>query len=788
MIKNHLRSFLRNLSRNKGYAFINISGLAVGFAAALLISIYVYQEYNYDRHHNEYEHIYRMSSPTFGFSSTAHVKYLIENTSEIESWVSMLPTPSGTLTIDGDGFVEDDTYYVTRDYFKVFPQELIHGNSRAALADPNSLVITESLSKKVFGNENPVGLRVKLSSSSAPDDYTITGVIKDPPLNSYLKYSILARFSEAAEKNLDDFRNTVSYCFLRTEKPLELEQFQENSNRIFARRQYDLFEKNLSFDQYFEEVKKHQPLIMNIADLHLDSTLLFEASPPGKRLYLQIFMGIALFIIVLAAINYVNLSTAQASKRAKEIGMRKVLGSVRTNLITGLLSESLFLALFSWMIGILLAAFALEFMTSIGFSAFNVDVLAFKPLLLLMLAISILTGLGAGAYPAFFLSGFAPALVLKGNYTSVKGKSFARNVLVVFQFSISLSLAIFSIFISQQLNYGLGKDLGFDREQVMVVDNSKNQLDGSEEAFLNELRALSSVSEASLNRYSMIDQLAITGMLRLDGTEDYVQLYYKYVDANFVPTMGFEVLQGRNFDATIASDTAAIVVNESFAKELGGDAIGKEFNAYFLGERVRVIGVVKDFHFQNFSKQIEPAGFFYRNWGNQFNLRISAARAVNDVEEVWAGFTSEPFEYYFFDQQFNELFNSEKTLGQIITIFTSLSIFIAFLGFAGLISYQLDRRVKEIGIRKVLGASVGQILKMFSTEFSRLAVVSFIIGTPIAWFVTTQWLESFAYRIDIGVTPFLIAGIGGLTLILAIIFLRTNGKARINPAETLRSE
>ncbi|MEQ9402921.1 MAG: FtsX-like permease family protein [Cyclobacteriaceae bacterium] len=790
MIRNHLLSFFRNLSRNKGYAFINISGLAVGFAAAFLISIYVYQEYTYDRHHNGYEKIYRFSAPNFAFSSIAHLKHLEENVAGVESWVSVQPTPSGTLTVGEDGFVEENTYYVTEDYFKVFPQELLFGNSGNALENPSSIVITESLSRKIFGKENPVGLQVKLSSRGPAESYTITGVMKDTPVNAYLKYSILARLKTEFETDPDNFNYTVAHCFFRSAAPLDLQQFQDQSDETFTRRVYELYGSGMSFEEYFEATRKHRPRVLNIADVHLSKSLLFEASPAGRPLYLKIFIGIAAFIILLAAINYINLSTAQASRRAKEIGIRKVLGSVRSNLISGFLSESLMLSVLSLITGIFLAALLLEVITSIGFKAFNVSVFDFKQLLAGIAIVSVLTGVGAGIYPAFYLSGFVPALVLKGNHTTVRGKSLSRNFLVIFQFAVSIILTIFSIFVYQQLNYGINKDPGFQKDQVLVLDNSKGQLGESDEAFRNELLSLSSVTNASFSQYSMIDRLALTGLQNLDSTEQYLRTYYKFVDSKFIETMGFELREGRNFNPSIESDISTIIINERMKEEIGGEVIGKMFNGGNLGEKISIIGVIKDFHFQDMSQEIQPAAFFFREGGNQVNIRVSEAnsQSIAEIEAVWGRFTNEPFDFYFFDQRFNELFKSEKTLSQIITIFTSLSVFIAFLGFAGLISYQLDKRIKEIGIRKVLGATVGQILKLFSVEFSRLAIVSFLIGAPVAWFVTTEWLKSFAYRVDVGILPFLLAGIGGFLLILSIIILRTRGKANANPVETLRSE
>lgn len=790
MIRNQLLSFLRNLKRNKGYAAINISGLAVGFAAAFLISVYVFQEYSYDQHHTEHEKIYRLSAPNFAFSSIAHLTLLEQSTSGIESWVSVMPTPSGTLTVGEDGFLEDNTYYVSEDYFKVFPQDLVFGTSRSAFSNPSSIVITESVSRKIFGSENPVGLQVKLSSQGPPENYTITGVMADPPANSYLKYDILARVKTEFELDPTNFGYTVAHCFFRTETPLNLAQFQNQSDEIFTRKSYESANSNQNFEEYLEATKSYRPRVMNIADVHLSKSLLFEASPAGKPLYLKIFIGIALFIIVLAGINYVNLATAQASKRAKEIGIRKVLGSIRFHLVSGFLAESLLLSLLSFTVGMLLSALLLEAMASIGFKAFEVGLLDFPQVLMAIGVISILTGIGAGVYPAFYLSAFTPTLVLKGNHKSTKAKSLSRNFLVIFQFTVSLTLAIFSIFIYQQLNYGIDKDLGFQKEQVLVLDNSKDQLGESEQAFKNEILNLSVVADASFSRYSMVDRLSLTGLQGIENKEQYIRTYYKFVDDRFIPTMGFELLEGRNFNAEFEDEINSILINERMKEEIGGEVVGTVFNGAHLGERVRIIGVVKDFHFQDMSKEIEPAAFFFRPQGNQLSIRVSSAdtQAVSDIEKVWSEFTTEPFDFYFFDQRFNELFKSEKTLSQIIAIFTSLSIFIAFLGFAGLISFQLDRRMKEIGIRKVLGATVQQILGMFSKEFGRLVLVSFLIGAPLAWFATSKWLDSFAYRVNLGVLPFLLAGIGGALLVFAIVVIRARGRANTNPVETLRSE
>ena len=535
-------------------------------------------------------------------------------------------------------------------------------------------------------------------------------------------------------------------------------------------------------------------MIMNISDVHLESKVQFEASNPGNKNYLYIFLGIAIFILVLAAINYVNLATAQASKRAKEVGVRKVLGSVRSQLISRFLTESVVLALSAVILGLALAEGSLQLMSASGFPNFDVSIIDYPNLIGITLGVALITGLGAGIYPALVLTSFKPASVLKGDYRSGEGSKFFRNSLVVFQFVVSLSLAIFSVFVYQQLNYGLTKELGFDKEGVIVVDNSKSQLGEEDEnvnAFKNEVLKIPSVKNFSASHYNMIGRLPLSSVVEIGGEETSYRVQYKYTDAEFISTMGFTMMEGRDFDDNLDGDGEAIIVNQAFAKMVGEGLYDKRFNAGNNGSNIKVVGIVEDFHYADFSQAIGPAVFFKRDYTSQFNIRLEgkeAAQTVKEIEKRYAEFTSEPLDFYFFDQRFNTLFNGEKQMSQIITIFTGLSLFVALLGLIGLISYKLDQRIKEIGVRKVLGASVTQILKLFSVEMVKLISIALLITVPLGFYMTDLWLNGFAYQVEIGVMPFLAVAAFGLSVTLLIVLLRTMKTAKMNPVKSLRSE
>lgn len=794
MLKNHLLSILRNLKRNRGYTAINISGLAIGFASALLIAIYVSNEFTYDRHFKDHDRIYRLSARSFAMSSIAHLTKVKEQVSGVEAFVNMMPSVSATLTVDEDrNFIEDQLYYVSEDYFKVFEQQTVYGDINSAFNGPNGLVLAQSMAQKLFGDVNPLGKEVTIVSQISNDRYNVTAVVPDLPVNTHLRFNALARIPRAFENRVrDSYSYTTGYSYFKTSNKPDDVTLNEQVNDIFTQVNFERFGEGKSFEEFS---KDHDPgmWVLPLADVHLESNIQFETSEPGNEQYLYIFLGIALFIIVLAAINYINLATAQASKRAKEIGVRTVLGSFKGQLMSRFLAESVLISFVAVLIGFGLAEGALKLLNLSGFNHFQTNVFEFPELLAVTLVTALVTGLLAGIYPAFYLTKFKPSSVLKGDFKVGERSKLFRNALVTFQLVISLTLAVFSVFASKQLHYSLEKDLGFNKDNVIVIDNSKSQL-GEEgenlEPLRNELLKNAVVENVAFSHYSMINQLPLSGMEELTPESPYYRIQYKYTDARFVSTMGFELIEGRDFNEELDDDRTAMIINRAMAKKLGGDVLGRRFNANFNGRDVEIVGIVEDFHHQDFSREIGPVVFFYRPYPTQINVRFTGnvKEALAAIENTYAGFTDAPFDYYFFDQKFNQLFQKEERLGQIISLFTGLSVFVALLGLIGLISYKLDQRIKEIGIRKVLGASVAQILTMLSREMVWLAGIALLVAIPLAYFAVSKWMDGFVYHISISASPFIVVGGFALMIIVGIVSLRSLKTAGANPVKALRNE
>lgn len=794
MFRNHLTSIIRSLKRNKAYTLINISGLAIGFSAALLIGIYVSKEFTFDQHYNNHEQVYRLSGKSFALSSIAHLNKVKAEVPGIEAVVNIMPNPSATLSVgDNQSFVDQGVYYSTEAYFEVFEHDLIYGTATEALTNPNGLVLTEASAKKFFGERNPIGEEINLVTQMSSDQFVVTAVVKDLPANTSLRFSVMARLPKAFEDQVkDSFSYTTGYSYFRTEGTNEVSGLDERINDLFTIADYERYGEGRTLEE-FKTVYVPSLTVMALKDIHLESDIQFEASEAGSKKYLYIFLSIAVFVILLAAINYVNLSTAQASKRAKEIGVRTVLGSYRTQLVYRFLSESVFVSFCAIIVSLGLTEAALQGLQVLGIEDFSTNTFQHPNLLLLIITIGLATGLIAGVYPAFYLTRIKAAAALKGSFSVGERSKLFRNSLVVFQFVVSLSLAIFSLFAQQQLQYSLEKDLGFDKEGVIVVDNSKAQL-GEEnenaEPLRQELLREASVQAVSFNHFSMINQLPLSGMSELSPEGEYHRIQYKFTDDQFMPTMDMELIEGRNFNPEIDEEGTAVVINVSFAKKLGGNVLGRKFDAGFNGSEVEIVGVVEDFHHQNFSNAIGPVVFFYGLNGSQINVSFSGdpKAAVAAIETTYAGLSDAPFDYYFFDKKFDQLFKKEKRLGQTIKLFTGLSVFVAILGLIGLISYKLDQRIKEIGIRKVLGASVSQILSLLSKEVIVLIVVALVISIPLSYYAVSGWMNDFAYHIELSVLPFVGVAVLAVATILVIVAVRSFKTATANPINALRNE
>ncbi|MHA7101487.1 ABC transporter permease [Roseivirga pacifica] len=789
MLKNHLLSIYRNLKRNKGYAAINIIGLAIGFAAATLISVYVKSEFTYDEHYANHDRIYRLSANNFALSSIAHLNQVKEYSPLVEEVVNLMPNPSATIkTAAGKSLVIKDFFYTTEGYNTVFEQDYVLGNAETSLSVPNGLILTETMAKKLFGKANPVGQKVSVSTQIAQNDFQVTGVIKDLPSNVSLPFSALGRLPKDFQNTYQySFSFTTGYSYLFTKENVTEEQLKMAVEEAMLPIDHSRYGEGKPMDE-FKKTYQSGLLVMPLRDVHLNSNIQFESSEPGNANYLYVFLSIAVFVILLAAINYVNLSTAQASKRAKEIGIRSVLGSFRNQLISRFIAESVLIALTAVLIGFGLAEAALQLLQGGGFAHFDANITEFPQLVAVVFSVAVLTGFAAGIYPAFYLTNFKPSAVLKGDFnTGGKSKSF-RNGLVIFQFAVSLSLAIFAVFIGQQLHFSMQKDLGFDKTNVLMIDNTKGQLGESAEAFRNELLKNAEIKEVGFSHYELTG-LAFNVIIEngVDNPQSQ-RIQYKYTDTHYAETMGMELVAGRFLSDEL--DDAAMLVNETLAKNLGGDVLGRKFNAGVNGSNVEVVGVVKDFHYEDFRKAIGPVAFYYSPIHSLISVKFSGdiKQATEATATVFGQFTQEPFDYKLFEHSFDQLFDKEKQMGQVINLFTGLAVFVAILGLIGLVTYTLDQRVKEIGIRKVLGASVSQILGLLSKEMLALIGISFLVAIPLAFLAVSQWMNEFVYHINIGVAPFILVGGVAAILILTVVAARSLTTATANPVKSLRSE
>lgn len=791
MLKNHLIAIFRNLKRNKAYASINIMGLAIGFAAATLITVYVKSEFTYDQHYQDHEKIFRLSANSFALSSVAHLNHLKNNIAAIEEVVNLMPNPSTSLkTESGKSLAVKDYFYTTEGYSSIFKHEFVLGDEEAALSNPRGLILTETLAKSLYGSQNPIGQIIHVNSQISEDDFQVTGVIKDLPSNTTLRFSAIGRLPKAFLDQIEDsYSYTTGYSYFKTTSQLSNEQIKAAVEEAMIPVDFERYGSGKTIDQFKAEYKSSL-MVLPLAEVHLNSNTQFEASEPGNVKYLYVFLFIAVFVILLAAINYINLSTAQASKRAKEVGVRKVLGSFRNQLISRFVMESVLIALLAVLIGFGLAEGTLQLLHSSGFAHFESNVFGYAQLILLIVIVALCTGVIAGIYPAIYLTGFRPSAVLKGDYKAGTKSKLFRNGLVVFQFVVSLSLAIFSVFISQQLHFSLKKELGFDKTNVLLIDNSKFQIGENQETFRTELLSKPGILHVGFSHYELTN-LPLTGMMELGvDNPEYLRIQYKYTDAEYAKVMGFELVKGRFLSEELDGDRTSMLVNETLARNLGGNAVGRKFDANFNGKNVEIVGVVKDFHYEDFRKAIGPVAFFGRPYPSLISVKYegSLQEAVAASQSVYGGFTSEPFDYKLFEQAFDQLFDKERQLGQVINLFTGLAVFVAVLGLIGLISYTLDQRIKEIGIRKVLGASVQQILGMLSKEMLWLIGLAFLISIPLSYYAVSSWMNEFAYHIPIGVLPF--AGVGGIAIltILLIVSGRSSKAAMSNPIKALRTE
>ena len=805
MFKNYLKVALRNLWKNKAFSAINIIGLATGLAVCLLIVLYVVDELSYDKYNVNADRIYRLDADIY-FNNTSAIfavapdplaPAMKRDFPEIEE-ITRINYQGGILVKKDNRNVQDDhAAFADSTFFKVFTIPMIAGNPSTALKEPNSIVIDETTAKKYFNSTNVLGKTLYVDNST---NCKITGVIKDIPKQSHFHFSFIRPRGKDNESWLSN--NTYNYVMVRpgvTQEKLQKDVDATINNYLSKELQEQLHSSLKDLQSKGNHFIYHAT---PVTDIHLHSDKSYEMEANGNVTYVYIFSVIAIFILLIACVNFMNLSTARSANRAKEVGIRKVAGSSRSHLITQFLTESVLLSFFSLILAILISLLLLPVFNQLAGKAMSVATLFSTWLFPVMLALVLLVGCLAGSYPAFYLSSFQPIEVLKGKIAKGFKHSWLRSGLVIFQFSISIILIIGTIVIYNQLNYIRSRKIGYNRDQVLVLHNAW-YLDKQVHPFRNDLLNIPGVTDATvtgdLPTGTSFDNEGWFRDAAMNAAKAVVLTNF-FVDENYIPTLGMEMSKGRNFSKDFPSDSTGIILNEAAVKVLGLKDPFREtlyrpnFNSGSLNGSVgyHVVGIVKDFNFSSMRQNVGPLIIqLGENWGS-VAVRVNAKNVtsiISTVEAKWKTATNgQPFNYTFMDDDFNKTYTAEQQTGKLFITFAVFAIFIGCLGLFGLVTYAAEQRTKEIGVRKVLGASIGGIVAMLSKDFAKLVLIASIISFPLAWWGANKWLQGFAYRINVSWWMFIVAGIAAILIALITVSFQAIKAAVANPVVSLRNE
>ncbi len=811
MLKNYLTVAFRIMRRHKAFTFINIAGLALGMACSIMIALFIVHETNYDLFYEKTDRIFRVyvdavdEGQNFRGAWTAPpmARALLQDFPEIEAAARLSPWPGEyVISTRGKLFLEKGIKFADTSFFEIFSYPFIYGDPSTALDDPAAIVLTRDIAEKYFGHENPLGETLTLVERKR--DFKVTGVIENPPLNSHISFDMMASLkSNASSAGTSWGQHTYfTYVLLREDASapgLEI-KFPD-----FVRRHYGaqfFADTGMSFDEYNRQSgNRYGFRLESLPEIHLNKNVMDNLSVKGNTGYLRIFSAVALFVLLIACFNFMNLSTARFAHRSREVGIRKVIGSHRKQLVAQFLGESLFLSSISLLLALGLTSLALPAFAGLVQRPLVIADLGRGFFPLYLGGITLLVGLAAGSYPALFLSSFPPQATIKG-WLSARGKShvFMRRGLVLVQFMIGFAVIFGTGVIFRQMSYLRNQTLGFDKDQVVVIHRAKT-LGDSGDAFDRELLSHPEILEVSRSE-SLPGRHFDPNGHRLEGwpaTKDTI-LMTTYVDARFADLLGLEVIDGRFFSPEIPSDkTSAVVINERAVRELGlsepvGKRLHKEYGGAKEGEFVTIIGVLRDFHFDSLHHEIQPMLLRFLSPGEwaYTSAKVRAERLPQTlalIERTWAAFTGgQPFEYSFLDEDFGALYDSERRAGKTLAIFSALAILVACLGLYGLISFAAEQRMKEIGIRKTFGASVANLTGLLSREVLILVIAAVIVAALPAYYFVQKWLQNFAFRI--AVSPLMFAATAAAILVVAFLSIaaRAFRTAAANPIDTLRYE
>lgn len=811
MIKNYLKIAWRNLRRNRIFSAINISGLAIGLASCMLISLYVIDELSFDRFNEHSDRIVRVffqANMQGGDIKESHVMpptaaALKNDYPEIVEATRLRQGGTPLILLNNKIYNSEKLAFVDSNFFRVFTMPFIQGSPQKALLEPNTVVISEATAIKYFGNTNALGKIITLKDWNAT--YRVTGVMRDIPANSHFHFDMLGAMATVDDAKSTSWMTSEYFTYLLLQEGYDYQKLEAKLPQTVEKYMSPQLKKSMGVT-LTEFRKKGNDLALHLqplTDIHLHSDFQSDLGASGDINYVYIFGAVAVIMLLIACINFMNLSTAGSSKRAREVGVRKVMGSEKIELVAQFLMESILLTSIALALAIVLCIAALPIFNELSGKTLSLQWDSVPGLVPALLLFGLLVGVFAGSYPAFFLSSFKPVAVLKGGASVIKLNSSGKNinlrsVLVVFQFFVSITLMIGTTVVYQQLQFIRNKKLGYDKEQVIVIPSWS--LGKNEAAFRETLTSDSRVAEVSLSGYVPAGPSNSNNFtVNPNGNPDQFVKTLRYeVDYNYMKTLGMTMAVGRNFSKDYGTDSTAIIINETAAKTFGwkpekaiNQTLTRNSNE---GQKAtyHIIGVVKDFHFRSMHDQITPLVMTLSNgWG--WVLVKTRTREVSGLlatmKQNWDGFrTDMPFSYSFLDERFNETYKAEQKTGQILGTFAGLTIFVACLGLFGLATFTAEQRTKEIGVRKVLGASVAGIVTLLSKDFLKLVGVALIVAIPAAWWLMDKWLQEFAYKISISWWVFAVAGSLSILVALFTISYQSVKAALMNPVKSLRSE
>jgi putative ABC transport system permease protein len=798
MLKNLFTIAIRNILKDKTYSAINILGLTIGITCSMFLFLYILDELSFDRYHKNAENVYRVVSNikepdnafTWAVAQIPLADELRDNYPEVENAVRFFSMQRNLYSNNDKQFYEEEFFLADSTVFDMFTYEFIKGDPETALDQPFSIVVTEKIAKKYFGDQDPMGQSIQ---NQQKEEFKITGLIKDVPSNSHFKFDALVSRSTRQQVQ-GSWGGFGVFTYIQLPAGYDLSKMYVSLDTIVKQR------VNPIFEQFGISVKYE---LQRITDIHLHSKIQDEAEAGGDISYIYIFGAVAAFMLMIACINYMNLATARSANRAKEVGIRKVMGSQRNQLILQFITESVVISLIALFVSVVLIYLLLPGFNALASKEMPFSYVLQAPVILSLLGIIIFVGVVGGSYPAFYLSGFSPVSVLKGKLSSKGGSVFFRKSLVVAQFAISIFMLISTLIVFDQLNFLRTKDLGFDKERVIRIDLSGQELRRKSGVLVQKIKQSNDVEQVGMADSSPGEGI---GKLLIQVEDNEGKLDEKGVDLysadfDFIKTLGMTIVNGRDFSRDVVSDTTyAVLVNEAMVKRMAWtDPIGKKFVFKGAGPNntdleKRVVGVVKDYNQNSLYDVIEPLMIILDDEQNYIFVRTKegdAKETLTGLEKIWKDVNpNNPFEYKFLDQDFDSQYKADEKRSQIFTAFSGLTVTIACLGLLGLAAFTTEQRTKEIGVRKVIGASINSLVFLVSKEFFLLVGIGMVFAFPAAWYFTDSWLENFAYRIELKGewATFIVSALLAFVITMLTVGFHVVRAAMANPVKSLRDE